>query len=231
VGPVPAGLLFLLLVLRASIGATSSTGSFGVMIAAISASLASFSFLFFLLAVSFFTFLFVILVGGELARDTDAEVIEKASTCSLIGVPGWFVEVMLGRLEACLLAPAVAAAIIGSAATGVGRAGGVSARGVSVIRNVRGWVVLLIGEPVDTVAAEGVPGRELIDEAVTDPAREGLARMSGFAGDADVETLGDSGFLSRRGVVSIFNLPGCGRCFSLIDLADLLGETALGASV
>jgi len=88
VGPVPAGLLFLLLVLRASIGATSSTEPFEVIIAAISASLASFSFLFFLLAVSFLTFLFAMLGGGELARDTDAEVMEKVSTRSLIGVPG-----------------------------------------------------------------------------------------------------------------------------------------------
>jgi hypothetical protein len=99
--------------------------------------LASFSFLFFLLVVSFLAFLFVMLGGGELARDTDAEVMEKASTRSLIGVPGWFVEVILGRLEACLLAPAVAAAIKGTVGV-AGRMGGVSARGVSVIRNVRG---------------------------------------------------------------------------------------------
>lgn len=76
--------------------------------------------------------------GGELARDTEAEVTEKASTRSLTGVPGGIVEVMLGRLEACLLAPAVAAAINGIAGAGVGSAGGVSARGVSVIRNVLG---------------------------------------------------------------------------------------------
>jgi len=138
---------------------------------------------------------------------------------------------MLGRLEACLLAPAVAAAIIWIVGRGVGRAGGVSARGVSVIRNVRGWVVLLIGEPVEIVAAAGVPGRELIDEAVIDPAREGLVRISAFAGDADAETLGDSSLLSKRGVVSIFNLPGCGRCFSLIDVVDLLRDTVLEASV
>lgn len=112
--------------------------------------------------------------GGELARDTDAEVTEKASTRSLIGVPGAIVEVMLGRLEACLLAPAVAAAINGIVGTCVGNAGGVSARGVSVIRKVLGCVVLLIGEPVEMVAAAGVPGRELIDEAVIDPARDGL---------------------------------------------------------
>lgn len=138
VGPEPAGLLLFFLVLRARIGATSSTVSLGVMMAAISASLSSFSFLLFLLVVSFLTCRLTMLGGGELARDTEAEVTEKASTRSLTGVPGGIVEVMLGRLEACLLAPAVAAAINGIAGAGVGSAGGVSARGVSVIRNVLG---------------------------------------------------------------------------------------------
>jgi hypothetical protein len=92
-------------------------------------------------------------------------------------------------------------------------------------------MVLLIGEPIETVAVAGVLGRELIDEAVIDPAREVLVRISGFAGDAEVEILGDSSLLSSRGMVSIFSLPGCGRCLSLTDVIDLLGDAIWEASV
>jgi len=221
VGAVVADLVFLLFVLRAKIGATSSVGSFGVIMAAISASLASLSFFFCLLIFSFFPFLFVITGGGELARDADADVIEKASTRSLNGVPGWFMEVILGRLEACLLATAISGTGGGVVA---GRAGGVSALGVSVIRKVRGWVVLLIGDPVDMVAAAGVPGCELIDEVVIDPARDVLVNGSVLAAEADVEMLGESSFLSMR-LVSIFSIPGWGR-LPPVD-ASLLGEAVL----
>jgi len=148
--------------------------------------------------------------GGELARDADVEVTENMSTLSLMGVPGWVKEVILGRLDACLLAPTTAEGTEGRTGTvdaGGGSAGGVSVLGVSVIRRVLGWVVLLIGDPVDTVAAAGVPGRELIEAVVNDPARDVLVNKSGFDADAEVETLGESS-LSTNGVVSILSFPG-----------------------
>lgn len=73
-------------------------------------------------------------------------------------------------------------------------------------------------------------GRELIDDAVIDPARDGLVLRSGFAGDADGTTFGDSTFFSSSNVVSILSLPGCGRCFSFVDATGLRGDTVFGAT-
>jgi hypothetical protein len=186
---------------------------------------ASFSFCRCFLA-SFLAFLLV-MGGGELARDADAEVTDMNSTRSLIGVPGWFVEVILGRLDACLLAIAAAGVVTGVATVDeVGRGGGVSVRGVSVIRSVLGCVTLLIGEPVDIAAAAGVPGLELIVGVVTEPARDVLVKNSGLG--VPVRDIGSSRSFSISGAIDMLSLPGWARLVRLGSVST--GELRAGSA-
>jgi len=161
-----------------------------------------------------FAFLLVTTGGGELARDTDAEVMEMLSTCSLNGVPGAFRDVTLGLREETLLA--VAAADVNAVGTAAAEllvgpmlktGGGVSALGVPVIRKVRGCVPeRRTGDPVATAA--GVPGRE-DKEDVKEDARVRLATGSGIVGAGDPVLDGMS--FSLSGVaLEISSFPGCG---------------------
>src|SRR5262249_42782326 len=127
---------FFVFFLRANIGACSPAGSLMGIASDSAGTCFCFCFLDFL-----FAFLLVTTGGGELARDTDAEVMEMLSTCSLNGVPGAFRDVTLGLREETLLAVAAADVnAVGTAAAELlvapvlGTGGGVSALGVPVIR-------------------------------------------------------------------------------------------------
>jgi hypothetical protein len=120
-------------------------------------------------------------------------------------------------------------AVAGDAvAVTVGRGGGVSDFGVSVIRSVLGCVVLFNGEPVATTVASGVPGRELSDSPLMDGARDSRLDASGlelvdFAGESF------SFSFAASGVVSIFSFPGGGR-FDVGD-SNFCSTTAFVAGI
>jgi hypothetical protein len=93
--------------------------------------------------------------GGELARDTEADVITEASSeiNSLAGVPGWLIDAIL----ACLDRSLSTVGTCGNDADAANKAGGVSVLGVATTRNVLG-AVRLTGEPVEVAA--GLAGSE-----------------------------------------------------------------------
>jgi hypothetical protein len=169
--------------------------------------------------------------GGELGRDTDAEVMEMLSTCSLNGVPGAFKEVTLGLREETLLVGA--AADVNAAGTAgvellvapvLGTSGGVSALGVPVMRKVRGCVPeRRTGDPANTAA--GVLGREDIED-VKEDARVRLATESGIAGAGDPVVDGMS-FAVSGVALEMSSFPGCGLLL-LISILPFV-ESASGS--
>jgi len=110
--------------------------------------------------------------GGELARENDVDVTETLSEiCSLDGVPGGFIEAILGCLDGNLVVT------FGMAVAALGMGGGVSVVvvGVATTRNVLGAAAavaaavaaaFLTDESFDMV---GLTGR---DSGAIEPARE-----------------------------------------------------------
>lgn len=159
--------------------------------------------------------------GGEFAREKEVEATEMLSEiCSLEGVPGGFMEAMLGCLEGNLVAT------FGKEGAALGIKGGVSILGVGVAttRNVRG-AVFLSGESVDAV---GLTGRDM---GAIEPARESLPGVSIFKGVEVTEGTCVSTLWVTAAAMS--NLPGCFRLFTSCWLTSSLftsGALLEGAS-
>jgi hypothetical protein len=146
--------------MRPSNGVGSSTGTDGEIASSVACCIFAFLFAFFCVRC------LPIRGGGEEALETDFEADgrEPRSANSLSGVPGWLVDVRLGRLDETFEPPVMAepGGILGSGGIAdSGRGGGASVFGVSVIRRVRGWVVRRTG--VFILSPPGVAGRELAD--------------------------------------------------------------------
>lgn len=151
--------------------------------------------------------------GGELARETEVDVIDTLSgieTCSLDGVPGTLMEARLGLRDGNLLAAAEAPGVAG------GAGGGVSAFGVWTTRSVLG-AVLMAG---DAELPPGLSGTLDEDEGVCETVRCALLGVFGSL-ELDAKAEVDAP-VPTAAVMS--NLPGCFRFGTSIEVTlTLLG--------